>query len=466
MARLTLSYTSKHISPPFEPAPDDQAIVNDVEAVRRNGSSARVEEKTGPLSTQAPPNGIGRYATQITVDAQADSQLEHIASWIKTLGTQDVERYPRVRVDLARNPAKIADVMAVDTQDRLIITGLPSWLPPDDAELIIEGYTEFIGPFKWDLIFNTSPGGVYQSVGRWDTVASVLKTAVNSTATSFDVATTSGPLWTTTAAQFPFDWEIGGERVTVSTIAASLVTFGSVGTAAHADNAQVIPGLPASLAAGNLMLCLAAIRNFGAGVPNTPAGYTRLPVFPAATNVQLFAKIAGSSETAPTVSFTGGVAGATTSAQITRLAGKWHDVNNIIPSGAAATSFNATAAQDITIPGLSKPGADNAIVIRLGWKQDDWTSVTSPGTEIAEPSSILGDDQGIVWSYTIQTAAASVASTTFAVTGGVSAVSRAAIVALRCDFQTATVARSVNGIVKSQVANEPINMWTPLRWGL
>lgn len=464
MARLALSYTSKHISQPFEPLPDDQGIVNDVEVIRRNGSSARVEQLTGPLSTQAPPNGVGRYPTQLTLDPQFDGQCEQIASWIKTLGTQDVERFPNVGVNLRRNNSKIADVAVVDTQDLLVITSPPTpQLAPDDIELIIEGYTEHLAQFAWYLTFNTSPGGVYQQVGRWDTVASQLKTAVTSTATSFDVATTSGPLWTTTSAQFPFDWEIGGERVTVSSIAASLVTFGTVGTAAHADNASVVPGLPASLASGDLMLCLAAIRNSGTGVPDTPTGWTRLAVFGAADNVQLFAKIAGGSETAPTVTFTGGVAGATTSAQISRLAGKWHSAANILVGAAA---YLNSSAQNITTPALPQPVADNCIVLYLGWKQDDWTSVASPGTEIAEPSTITGDDQGLVWARTIQTTAAAVAATSFTVTGGVSAISRGAVLALRCDYQTATVTRSVNGVVKAQVAAEPINLWTPARWGL
>jgi len=37
-------------------------------------------------------------------------------------------------------------------------------------------------------------------------------------ASSLSVATASGPLWTTTADDFPFDVEVGGIRVTVTAI--------------------------------------------------------------------------------------------------------------------------------------------------------------------------------------------------------------------------------------------------------
>ncbi|HCT81745.1 MAG TPA: hypothetical protein DGT23_35230, partial [Micromonosporaceae bacterium] len=352
-APIALDYAAKDISPPFDPEPDEQHVANDREVKRRGGSSARRELTSGPLSTQDPPAGVGRYDDSITVDAYSDDQLEHIANWRLALGTVDAERYPRVRVDLAARPALIPTIMAADSGSRITVANLPDWLPPDDADLIVEGYREAIGFFTWDFVFNCSPGGVYSSVGRWDTVASVLKTAVNSTATSWDVATTSGPLWTTDDAQDGWDWEIGGERVTVTDIAPSLITFGAVGTAAHADNASVTPGLPASLAEGNLMLCLAAIRNSGTGAPEIPAGWVRLAVFPAsvAVNVRLFARIAGPSETAPTITFTGGVAGATTSAQIARLAGKWHSTSNILLG--AAICLNASA-QDITIPEIGR----------------------------------------------------------------------------------------------------------------
>lgn len=58
-----------------------------------------------------------------------------------------------------------------------------------------------------------APTGVFGGAG--DTIRRVDET-------SLYVATTTGPLWTTTPAQFPFDVRVGGERMTVTAIASAL----------------------------------------------------------------------------------------------------------------------------------------------------------------------------------------------------------------------------------------------------
>lgn len=463
-------YGEGHISPPFDPEPDDQQVANDREVKRRNGSSARRELTAGPLSVQDPPDGVGRYDDSITIDCFGDDQLEHIAGWRLHVGTWDSERYPRVRIDLAANPDLIATVATLDSGDYVQITSLPSWLPPEDADLLIEGYAERLGFYDWDIVFCMSPAGPYQVVGRWGLLSHELHAAINSSVTSIDVANTdvNQPMLATAAADVGSGYTLtsGGEEMLLTAVAASTVTFGATGTAAHANNANVTPGIPASVATGNLLLCVAAIRNSGAGVPSTPAGYTRLAVFPSSANVQVFAKIATSgAEVAPTISFTGGVANADTSAQMIRLAGKWHSVANILVG--SATRLNPSA-QDIIVPGLSKPVCDDCIVLGVGWKQDDWTSVATRSgfTEIGEPSTTTGDDQGFVWDRVIQTTATSIPATPFVVTGGASAISRSAIFALRCDYQTATVTRSTNGVSASHSAGDAVTMTKPMRWGL
>jgi hypothetical protein len=140
------------------------------------------------------------------------------------------------------------------------------------------------------------------------------------------------------------------------------------------------------------------------------------------------------------------------------LRGDFNDLDNLIV--AAASALNA-AAQDIAYPGLTVPW-DNCIVIYEGWKADDWTSVASPGTEIAEPDTINGDDQGIAHAYVIQTDRAAIAAGSFVVTGGGAAASRGAVYAIRSDVQTATVTRAVNGISKAHAAGTDIALRQPL----
>lgn len=467
---IPLSYTTKGLAHPLDPEPDDLNVANDREVKRRTGSSVRRELTSGPLSVQDPPDGIGRIDDTITIDAHTDDQLEHIANWRLHVGTWDAERYPRVNINLAANPALIPTIAPADSGDLIIVSDLPSWLPPEDAELIVEGYREVIGFYDWDLTFNMSPAGPYNVVGRWELVAKELQAAINSSGTSIDIANTdvTQPMLATAAADIGsagYGIKIGGEEMQLTAVAASSITFGAAGTATGADNASVTPGLPASTSTGHLLLVFAAIRNSGTGTVNTPSGYTRLDVFPSTANVQLFAKVAGGAEVAPSVSFTGGVLGATCTAQMARLVGQWHDPTKILIG--SAQCLNASA-QNITYPGLSLPSADRCIIIALGWKQDDWTSVATLAgmTEIGDVPSTPGDDQGLVWDYVIQTTATAIASGSFAVTGGASAISRGAVLALRCDYQTVTVTRSTNGIVASHAAGDDVVLTRPMRWGL
>lgn len=463
---IALDYDVGHISAPFDPMPDDQNVANDREVKRRNGSQARRELTSGPLSIQDPPEGVGRYDDSITLDTYTDDQLEHIASWRLHIGTWDAERYPRVKVDLAvpGNASIIAAIAGADTGDLITIDNLPAWLPPEQAELIVEGYREQIGFYTWDLQFNTSPAGPYNVVGRWNLMAQELHAAINSSVTTADIATTAGPLITTSPGGDGFTAVIDGEHVQVTAVTTGSIAFGTAGTVTHANNASVAPGIPASVATGDLLLVLAAIRNSGTGIPDTPAGYTRLGVFASTDNVQLFAKVATSgAEAAPTITFTGGVAGADTSAQMIRLTGKWHSTSNILMD--SNTQLNASA-QNINYPGLLVPLANSCIILYLAWKQDDWTSVTSPGTEIGEPDTTTGDDQGIVWSYAVQSTAAAVGPGTFTVTGGGAAISRSAILALRCNYQTATITRGVNGASASHSAGAAVTLARPSRWAL
>jgi hypothetical protein len=467
---IALDYDVGHISDPFQPEPDDRNVANDREVKSRDGVSARRELTSGPLSIQDPPDGVGRYDDTVTVDVLDYSELENIASWRLHVGTWDAERYPRVRVDLsaASNASLIPQIAAADSGDLITIDNLPAWLPPEPAELLIEGYREVIGFFDWDFVFNCSPAGPYNVVGGWGLMAHELHTAMDTSTTSADIATTSTtqPLLGTTALGSGHGLAVNGEEMQVTAVADSLVTYGAAGTAAHAVNANVTPGIPASVATGNLLLIYASIRNSGTGVPNTPSGYTRLAVFPASANTQIFAKIAASgAEAAPTISFSGGAANQDTSAQMIRLAGKWHSTGNILVG--SAHCLNASA-QNITYPGLAKPAADNCIILYIGWKQDNWTGVAAiaGATEIGEPSTATGDNQGLVWDYVIQTTAAAITSGVFTVTAGTTAISRGAVMALRCDYQTATVTRSTNGITASHAAGDDVTATRPMRWAL
>jgi len=158
---LALNYTARHISPPLEPTDDDQGLRNQITAQRQDGGEYTYPKTTGPLNINDPADdddGVGIYDEGVTRNVATDAQLPDQASWAVHLGTVDESRYPTVHVDLAANPGLADQVSALNLGDRATIANPPAWLPPDQIDLIVEGGTETIGLYDWDVELNASPG--------------------------------------------------------------------------------------------------------------------------------------------------------------------------------------------------------------------------------------------------------------------------------------------------------------------
>jgi len=275
------------------------------------------------------------------------------------------------------------------------------------------------------------------------------------------VAVTAGTMATLDDYEFAAD-VLNYYRVTYP----AALSFVAAGTAAHGNNASVVPGLPAGLASGDRMYMLAAIRNSPTGVPTTPAGWTLLVD---GANMRLFGKVAGGAEVAPTVSFTGGVANADTSAQIAAFRGA-----ELNPSY-LAQQLNVSG-QDITTPSIVFPTGEtlfDSVLLYFGWKQDDWTSVDTltNAIEIGEPDTTTGDDQGIVWDYRITAFSFSaVASRTFTVTGGVAAISRGGVAAFEPTLatQSNSITPVLGGVwlkfISRPFLNTRVEPWGDIQW--
>lgn len=202
--------------------------------------------------------------------------------------------------------------------------------------------------------------------------------------------------------------------------------FVSVGADDTDNNASVTPGLPAGHAEDDALLLFASIRNSGTGTVDAPAGYSSVLE---TGNVRLLSKVDGGSESAPTVTFTGGAAGADTGAQLLALRGADPDTAQV------ATQLNSSA-QNIEVPALTLTDTwHGGAVLYLGWKQDDWTSVAlATGTEADEFTSTTGSDMGMVWNWRIldpDVEFSDLSTVTFTVTGGSSAISRGAVAAFQ-----------------------------------
>jgi hypothetical protein len=230
-AALALDYDAGELGA-LEPTDDDRQVRNDVTVTRAGGSSARAVLESGALSILAPPDGVGRYDTEVELSLADDSTLTDRAGWLLHLGTVDEARYPRVTLNLATLAGRLADpalnlaAQDLDVGDRLTIADLPAWLPPDDVSLLAVGSTEVLAPYTHRLELTCEPETPWGQAATYDaddarysSAGSTLDEALDTTETGVDVATASGPLWSD--ADAPFDVMVGGERMTVSAITGS-----------------------------------------------------------------------------------------------------------------------------------------------------------------------------------------------------------------------------------------------------
>lgn len=225
---VTIDYSARVVAPPFEPTDDDEQTRNDVTATRRDGGSFQLTQTTGRMSISDPPVGIGQYEDEITVNVETDAQLAGAASWWLRLGTLDAARFPAVTFNLAASeiqadPALLEALLALEVGDRMLIENITDADIPDTLDLIVQGSTETIENTLWTITFNCAPGEPYQvakfSNGqRYDADGSVLTANIGTGTLAFQVSKTGTSLWTITPAAFPFDINIGGERMTVSGI--------------------------------------------------------------------------------------------------------------------------------------------------------------------------------------------------------------------------------------------------------
>lgn len=229
---LELDYSAGDLSA-IEPTEDDQATRNDVTVDRVDGAAARAELTTGALSVNPPPDGVGRYDDTVTLNLEADSDTPDQAGWRLHLGTVDEARYPVLEVNLARDnftsdSGLTDDVEALDVGDKVTVTNLPDWISPDDTSQLVQGFTETLTPFTWDIEVNCAPASPWDIAvygddtgpgeARYSSSGSTLAEDLTTTETAIDVASVSA-LWTD--KDQPFDITIGGERMTVTAVSGS-----------------------------------------------------------------------------------------------------------------------------------------------------------------------------------------------------------------------------------------------------
>lgn len=226
----------------------------------------------------------------------------------------------------------------------------------------------------------------------------------------------------------PFSLKTGRKirvRSTDAITGAASISYVGIGAATSGNYASLVPSLPTGLQAGDLMIIVATVRALTA-VPGQPLGWSKMVSGP---NVAILAKFYELGDTAPTVTFTGGATGDTTTAQCMVFRGTARTLSKAF---AASTAQLNGSAQNVAVPGLVAPSDAHAHVV-VGWKQTTWTgAATLTGfTEEADVSSASGSTAAYDIQYRLgSTGTATFSATTMTITGGVAASSRAIVFAL------------------------------------
>lgn len=216
---MALDFDEGHIAAPPEPVDDDQRLRNQIKLARSGGAEVTVQDDSSIAKS-------GIYADELTVNLQADGQLPDHASWRLHLGTFDDLRWPRIELDLARNPDLIGDWCKVRVGSRITIDNPPDAVAGQDLDLIVEGWTETFGPYSWDVVLACSPAASWRVAvfDDSDVLATSASTTLGADIDADDTSimfSTANPkdVWSTTNE--PYDVLIGGERMTVTAMGAA-----------------------------------------------------------------------------------------------------------------------------------------------------------------------------------------------------------------------------------------------------
>jgi hypothetical protein len=483
-ASLALDYTLRaEVMPGLDVDEGTVTVENDVTAGSDAGS-VRAQQLTGPRNVTEPSDGtggVGRYPASLSTDLDSIAQLTDAATWARWLGTTDAPRFTAIPVNLyalaaAGKTSLWQDAAAVLPGDVITITNTPVWIP-DDVVCFAVGRSVTLANYEWAIVYNTVDASAWQNIGgpledtvygRVDSEDSYLHLAATSGATTLYVANTGGEvtptLWGHASGNYAV--QIDDEIMTVTNVSTVTPAHIATGTAAYANNASVSPGIPGgATAAGHLMVLFAATRNVAATAV-APAGWTALAGF--FPNEVIAVKVHTGSESAPTVTFTGGAAGDTNGAVIASFAGlQARNPSDVDGYGGAMHSSNLGTSANINVDALAAI-RDGCGIMQFGMRLDDWTSVAtlSGASEVYDGSSTLGNDMGLVWDFRAQTTRTAVAAQTFTVTGGASADWDSCIMIIDGGVQAFTVTRGAEGTTAAAHAvGAQVRLAHPLRVG-
>lgn len=216
---LELDFDAGHIAEPPEPTDDDQRLRNQIKLSRVGGSEVTVQDDDSIARA-------GTYSDELAVNLNGDNQLVDHAGWRLSMGTFDDLRWPRLELDLARNPSLIADWCRVRIGSRITVANPPDQVGTSSLDLIVEGWTETLSAYGWDVVLACSPAQLWE-VGFYGTGTAADLSWDSKTSRLNEALTTAETIWDC-AADDPNDcWSsdligqqviVGGEVCTVTAV--------------------------------------------------------------------------------------------------------------------------------------------------------------------------------------------------------------------------------------------------------
>lgn len=221
---MTLAFTgSRDIGDAPEPTDDDQRVRNEW-TVQRTGGSEAIYDDPAHIALN------GYYPDSVTINNAFDARLIQIAAWRVHLGTWGEMRWPQIVISLTSQSDLLTAWRGRPFGARIVITGVPSQGPVGaDVDLIVEGWRQDITSHTWVLTLNCSPARPWDVAVWGSTPYDSLSTTTNGTLPTGTIGQTGVSLpistvnpkevWSTTAV--PYDWLVGGERLTVTAMTAA-----------------------------------------------------------------------------------------------------------------------------------------------------------------------------------------------------------------------------------------------------
>jgi hypothetical protein len=187
----------------------------------------------------------GTIPEEVTIDAVTDAILEDHAAWRVHKNVDFTGAYyPTTPIDLLANPDLIDDWLDCRIGARIQQANQPTLAGLETIDVLMEGYTETLGPKVWNVQVAGVPAEPWQ-VGVYDTdlydaaTTTVGGAGVNTTATAVTFSSTNrNDTWSTTPG---YKVIVGGERWVVTAMGAQTGSgpWTQAATVTRSDNGVV-----------------------------------------------------------------------------------------------------------------------------------------------------------------------------------------------------------------------------------